>query len=107
MTIGVPQNLGRNWLWGFGAESGSPAIVVPQHAAESLTTDDLTGCARRFLSRLNQSVAQPLVVSFCMIMGNELLSGVAQGTFTEENHTAKAFFFYGSHETFEMCREIR
>jgi hypothetical protein len=47
------------------------------------------------------------MVSFSVIMGNEFLSGDTQRSVTEENHAVKAFFFYGSNETFEMCRQIR
>ena len=103
----VPQEFSGKSSWKSGRESGSAAVVVPQHAAQSLTARDLAGCATQFVARFDDAVVKPLMVSFGMIMGNEFLSGVAQGSVTEENHSVKTFLFYGSNETFEMCLQIR
>jgi hypothetical protein len=40
-------------------------------------------------------------------MGDKFLGGVAQRSVAEENHGVKAFFFYGSNESFEMRRQIQ
>jgi hypothetical protein len=93
--------------WNSGRESASAAVVVPQHAAQSLAARDLAGCAPHFVAWFDEPIVKPLMVSFSVIMGNEFLSGVTQRSVTEENHAVKAFFFYGSNETFEMCRQIR
>ena len=82
--------------WKSGRESGSAAIVVPQHAAQSLAARDLAGCAPHFVAWFDEPIVKPLMVSFSVIMGNEFLSGVTQRSVTEENHAVKAFFFYGS-----------
>jgi hypothetical protein len=82
-------------------------MVIPQHATESLTACDLAGSAAYFIARFDDPIAEPLMVSFGMIMGNEFLSSVTQRSVAEENHAVKAFFFYGSNETFEMSRQIR
>jgi len=103
----MPQELSRMSSWESGKESGSAAEVIPQHAAESLTARDVTGCAAHFGARFDDPVVEPLMVSFRVIMGDEFLGGVGQRSITEENHAVKAFFFYGSNETFQMCRQIR
>jgi len=46
-------------------------MVIAQHAAESLTACDLAGSAGHFIARFNDPIAEPLMISFSMIMGNE------------------------------------
>ena len=82
-------------------------MVIPQHAAESLTTCNFASSAAHFVAWFDDPIAEPLMISFGMIMGNEFLSGVTQRCVTEENHAVKTFFFDGSDETFEMRRQIR
>jgi hypothetical protein len=82
-------------------------MVIPQRATESLTACDLAGSAAYFIARFDDPIAEPLMISFSMIMGNVFLSGITQRSVAEENHAVKAFFFYGSNETFKMCRQIR
>jgi len=82
-------------------------MVIPQRAAESLTAFDLASSAAHFVAWFDDPIAEPLMISFSMIMGNEFLSGITQRFVAEENHAVKTFFFYGSNETFEMCRQIR
>ena len=82
-------------------------MVIPQHAAQSLTARDLAGCATQFVARFDDAVVKPLMFSFSMIMGNEFLSGITERPVTEENHAVKALLFCGSNETFEMCLQIR
>lgn len=82
-------------------------MVIPQHATESLTACDLAGNAAHFVAWFDDPIAEPLMISFSMIMGNEFLSGITQRSLAEKNHAVKAFFFDRSNETFEMCRQIR
>jgi hypothetical protein len=82
-------------------------VVVPQHAAQSLAARNLAGCASHFVAWLDELIVKPLMVSFRVIMGNEISSGVTQRSVTEKDHAVKTFFFYGSNETFEMGRQIR
>jgi hypothetical protein len=98
-----PQQLIRISSWESSRESGSAAVVIPHYAAESLTARDVTGCAAHLGAWFDDPVVEPLMVSFRVIMGNELLNGVTQRSVTEENHAVKSFFFCGSNGTFEMC----
>ena len=82
------------------------AAVVPQPAAQSFTARDLAACATHFVAWFDDAVAEPLMLSFCVMVGDEFLSGVTQRSVTEENHAVKALLFCGSNETFEMCRQI-
>jgi len=56
---------------GRQTRSGRFALVVPQDAAESLTTLDLTGGEANFLARIDQSVVEALVIALCVIMDQE------------------------------------
>jgi hypothetical protein len=67
----------------------------------------IAGCASQLAAWFDEPIVKPLMVSFRVIMGNEFLSSVTQRSIAEENHAVKAFFFYGSNKTFEMCRQIR
>ena len=63
-TRPLPQEFSRKSSWKSGRESGSAAVVVPQHAAQSLTARDLAGCATQFVARFDDAVVKPLMVSF-------------------------------------------
>ena len=51
--------------------SGRFALVVPQDAAESLATLDLTGDTADFRAPIDQSVVEALVIALCVIMRQE------------------------------------
>ena len=59
------------------------AVVIPQHAAESLTARDLAGCAAHFVAWFDEPIVKPLMVSFRVIMGNEFMSGITQRSVAE------------------------
>jgi len=42
-------------------------MVIPQHAAESLTACDLAGSAAHFVAWFDDPIAEPLMISFSMI----------------------------------------
>ena len=77
-TRPLPHEFRRKLSWESGRESRRAAVVEAQHAAQSFTARDLAGCATHFVARFDDAVVKPLMVSFGMIMRNELLSGVAQ-----------------------------
>lgn len=60
----VPQAFSRKLSWKSGRESGSAAVVVPQHAAQSRRARDLAGCASHFVVRFDDAVVKPLMVSY-------------------------------------------
>ena len=47
------------------------AVVVSQNATESLAARYLTGCASDFITRIDQSVAERLVIALCVVMSQE------------------------------------
>ena len=79
---------------GVERKSGSLTIVITKPATESLPADDLTGCAPDFLVRFDQPVAEALVVTFFVIVNQKVANGVAQGLFSEKNHTVPALLLY-------------
>jgi hypothetical protein len=81
----MPQELSRMSSRESGKESGSAAVVIPHYAAESLTARDVTGCAAHLGAWFDDPIVEPLMVPFCVIMGNEFLSGVTQRSVAEEN----------------------
>jgi hypothetical protein len=46
-------------LWESGRESGSAAVVIPQHAAQSLATRDLAGCASHLVAWFDEPIVKP------------------------------------------------
>jgi len=44
-----------------------------------------------FFTRFDQAIAEPLVVSFDMIMLRALADGAAEHVFADEDHPVKAF----------------
>jgi hypothetical protein len=49
--------------------------------------------------RLNQAVAQSLVVAFAVVMGCEVLNGSPQRTFPEQNQPFEAGLLYAAHKS--------
>ena len=60
------------------------AIVVLQHAAETLSAFNLTCDASDFLIRLYQLVVDSLVISFGRIVSNVFFQGPFEGVLPEE-----------------------
>ena len=58
-TRSLPQEFSRKSSWKSVRESGRAAVVVPQHAAQSLTARDLAGCATQFVARFDDAFAKP------------------------------------------------
>ena len=57
--------------------------------------------------RHDQLIAQALMVTFAMIVFDELGHGSAQRRFTDENHPVQTGFLDGSNETLREGVEIR
>ena len=80
--------------------------ALTQHAAESLPAHNFTSGAVRFLTRLNQSVVQPLMVSLLVIMSQESNYGGLQPSLPEKDHPMEALVLHGTHETLDVRRQI-
>ena len=72
-------------------------MIVPQHAAQSFPARHVSGREAHFLPRLDQSVANPLVVSLRMKMAQELSYGDPQRAFPEKDHALEALLFDRAH----------
>jgi len=73
------------------------AVVVVQHAAQPLALADGTR-GRWPPERLNQFVAEALVVPLDVIMRHELRQGTPEVALAEHDQTVEAFLFDGPHE---------
>ncbi len=68
-------------------------MVVSQQTAEALTALDLTVALTNFFIRLDDLVAKALMISFLVIMKNELADGAAEHVLTEEDHSRQTLGF--------------
>ena len=87
--------------------SCSITIVVSKQAAEPLATFDLALRLADFLTWINQLIAQSLMVSFSMIMFQELADSRAKRRLAEEDEPRKGFVLEASHEPFQVWIQIR
>src|ERR1700692_4678033 len=69
------------------------AIVVIQHATQSLSPPYASSIRQVTRRGSDQAVAQPLVVAFVMIMRSEFVNRFAQRALAEENHPLQTRFF--------------
>ena len=81
-------------------------MVVPQQAAESLVALDLTILPANFITRCDDLVVEALVISFLVIMLQELADSGAKHLLAEEDHFQETLFLEASHETFDVRRQI-
>ena len=68
-------------------------MVVSQQTAEALTALDLTVALTNFFIRLDDLVIKALMISFLVIMKQELANGAAEHVLTEEDHSRQALGF--------------
>ena len=82
-------------------------IVVVQHAAQSLPP--LYRTARSQVTRLgkNDSIGQPLVVSFAMIVRHEISNGRLERRLSKQNHPVQAGLLDASHKSLRVRVQIR
>ncbi len=94
----------------FGATakfSRRGTVVIVEHAAQPLAAPDCSTMTSMPFIRHDQSVAETLVVSFAMIMRNELLNPFAQRALTEQNHALQAGFLDAAYESLGVRVQIR
>jgi len=89
---------------GRQTRSGRFAVVVPQDAAESLATLDLTGDTADFLARIEQSVDEALVIALSVIMGQERNRSGLDRLLSEEDQAVQALILKGAHEALDVGR---
>ena len=83
------------------------AVVVSQQASQPLSALDLALVLVNLIAGHDELVAQPLMISFAVIMGKVRGDGSSQRRFTEKDHSQTTVFFDTSHETFDVRRDVR
>ena len=78
------------------------AVVVTQHAAQTIPAPNAAGCAPDFLARFDQPIAKSLVIPLSVKVSQELGSGLPQRLLPEEDHPVQALFLQASQESLEM-----
>ncbi len=81
-------------------------MIVPQQAAEPLAALDLTAGLPDFVAGLDDSVGQPLVVSFFVIVQQVLANAVSEHLLAKEYPFQKTLVLDASHEPFDVWRQI-
>lgn len=82
-------------------ESGGSATVVVEESAKAFVTDDFAGGLADLTARFDQVVAETLMISFLVKMGDEFLEAVSQRAFAEEDHSVESFCLQAEHEPFD------
>src|SRR5215471_20135255 len=85
----VPQSLSAGH-WPTTGRSGSGPVVVVQHAAQALTTLDLSRASEVAGFGTDELVSQSLMIALAVIMSNEVLNGFPQRLLAEEDHAIQA-----------------
>lgn len=78
------------------------AIIVTQHAAEAFATLDLTNLPTNFGARIDDSILQSLMITFKVVVSDELLQSPLQRSSAEEDHSVETLGFQGSHAAFDL-----
>ncbi len=68
-------------------------MIVAKHATKSFATLDLAITLANFVTRLDDLIAQALVISLSVIVDNEFVTSISQRTLTEEYHSIEALRF--------------
>ena len=70
--------------------SGSGPVRVIQHAAQALTTLDLSAGSEVAGVWTDELVSQSLMIALAVVMSNEVLNGFPQRLLAEEDHAIQA-----------------
>ena len=77
---------------------GCCSIVVFEHSPKTLLTLDRSTVCEVVRIRLNQAVAEALVVALAVVMRHEVLNRCAQRTLAKQDQPFQARFFYAPNE---------
>lgn len=81
-------------------------MIVLEQSAKPLSTFDLSVNASDFFTRLNDRVAQSLVIALMLVVLQELIDRIAHRTLPEEDHTIQALVLQTAHEPLNKRIEI-
>ena len=87
--------------------SGRGSIVVVQLATQTLTTLNRSCVSEVVPLRLDESVTQALVITFIVIVRDEVLNSRPQRTLTEEDEPFQTGFLDAAHESLRVRVQIR
>src|SRR4051794_12581319 len=86
---------------------GSCPVIVVQHSTQALSSLDRTGISHMTWFGAEELIAETLVRTFPMVMGDELMKGGPQGLFSEQDQAVQTGLFDRAHKSFGMRVEIR
>src|SRR5262245_60136689 len=84
----------------------SVTIVIVQHSTKSLKPLNRSCVSEVIPVRLDESVAQALMIAFIVIVGDEILNGCPQRIFTEQDDSVQARFLYCSNKSLRVGVQI-
>ncbi len=87
--------------------SRSFAVVVSKHPTEAISACDQTTSGAEFFRRIDQPIAQTLVVPFVVIEFHELVDRLPQSAFSEEDHTIQSALLDGTHKSLGIGIQIQ
>ena len=86
--------------------SGSGPVIVVQHAAQALTTLDLSRASEVAGFWTDELVSQPLMVALVVIMSNEVLNGLPQRLLAEEDHAIQAGLLDAAYKSLRIGADL-
>ena len=86
--------------------SGSGPVIVVQHAAQALTTLDLSRASKVAGFSTDELVPQSLMIALTVIMSNEVLYGCPQRLLAEEDHAIQTGLLDAAHKSFRDSIQI-
>ena len=79
--------------WRKTKKSGSLAVIIPKHAAQTVTAGNPALSFANFDAGLDQTIVGPLMISLRVIVRQKLTHSVSQRPFSKENQAFQAFLF--------------
>jgi hypothetical protein len=88
-------------------QSRSFAVVVVQHPAQALVPLNVTMSTEVMRLRADDLVREALVITFGVVVRDEIVNGCPERLFSEEDHRFQAGFFDVAHEALSVRVQIR
>jgi hypothetical protein len=96
----IVQTLGRERL-------NSHAVVAAQHTAEPVALRGDAILTVGLIDRLQQTIFEPLMIAFAMIMRNVFANSTAQSVLPHEDHAFEVFLLDRVHEALGISVVLR
>src|SRR5678816_3450691 len=82
------------------------AVIIAESAAQPTLPTNSTIAFPFGAARYDQSVVQPLMISFAVVMGKVFADGSSPRVFAEKNHSLQPFLLDRPYETFSECVQV-